>query len=64
MAKYTLKDITTPGFQLPADYNELVSVYRTLAKTADQRLVRLEKYANDPYMGNALTWAYAKLNKI
>ena len=60
MPKYSLKDITTPGFQLPADYNELVSVYRTLAKTADQRLVRLEKYANDPYMGNALTWAYAK----
>lgn len=60
MAKYTLKDITTPGFQLPADYNELVSVYRTLAKTADQRLVRLEKYAEEPNMGDALNWAYRK----
>ena len=57
MAKYTLKDITTPGFQLPADYNELVSVYRTLAKTADQRLVRLEKYAEEPNMGDALKWS-------
>ena len=63
MAKYTLKDITTPGFQMPADYNELVSVYRTLAKTADQRLVRLEKYAEEPNMGDALKWSYARAMK-
>ena len=63
MAKYSTKEIMKPGFQLPSDYNELVSVYRTLAKTADQRLVRLESYAYDENMGNVLQWAYARAQR-
>ena len=34
--------------------------YRRLAKTADQRLVRLEKYEQDPNFKTATQWAYAK----
>ena len=63
MAKYSTKEILTPGFQMPSDYNELVSVYRSLAKTADQRLVRLESYAHDPNMGDVLKWSYARAQK-
>lgn len=33
--------------------------YRRLAKSADQRLVRLEKYSNDKYFKTATDWAYS-----
>ena len=33
--------------------------YRRLAKSADQRLVRLEKYSNDKYFKVATDWAYS-----
>ena len=34
--------------------------YRRLAKTADQRLVRLEKYGQEKFFHTAKQWAYAK----
>lgn len=37
--------------------------YRRLAKTADQRLVRLESYSHDEYFSTATQWAYAKAQK-
>lgn len=37
--------------------------YRRLAKTADQRLVRLESYAHDKYYKPAIEWAYARAQK-
>lgn len=38
----------------------LEKYYRRLAKTADQRLVRLEKYSGDEYYKVASRWAYAR----
>jgi len=57
---YTTKQIMSPGFQMPSDYNELVKIHKTLAKTADRRLLRLEEYSKEENMGNALQWAYAR----
>lgn len=37
--------------------------YRRLAKTADQRLVRLEKYEKETYFKTATLWAYARAKK-
>ena len=41
----------------------LQQYYRRLAKTADQRLVRLESYKHDKYFKPATQWAYAKAQK-
>ena len=41
----------------------LENYYRRLAKTADQRLVRLESYEHDKYFKPATQWAYAKAQK-
>ena len=60
MQGYSTKEILKPGFNMPSDYNELVKVYRTLAKSADQRLLRLEEYSKQENMGNAKQWAYAR----
>ena len=38
----------------------LQSYYRRIAKVADQRLVRLEKLADQPGYGNATQWAYKR----
>ena len=38
----------------------LQSYYRRIAKVADQRLVRLEKLADQPGYGNATHWAYKR----
>lgn len=38
----------------------LEKYYRRLAKTADQRLVRLEKYGEEEFFHTAKQWAYAK----
>ena len=43
MKGYTYKKIMSPEFDMPTDRAGLESVYRTLAKVADQRLVRLEQ---------------------
>lgn len=41
----------------------LVQYYRRLAKTADQRMVRLEKASQEPYFKVATEWAYAKATR-
>lgn len=41
----------------------LQQYYRRLAKTADQRLVRLESYEHDKYFKTATQWAYSKAQK-
>ena len=41
-------------------YEDLLKDYRRMAKTADQRLVRLESYSNDPYFATATKWSYAR----
>ena len=56
---YTTKQILADDW-LPDDYNELVKVYRTLAKSADQRLVRLEAYRHEKGFKTADKWAYAR----
>lgn len=43
-----------------AKYASLVSQYRKLAKRADQRLVRLERYAKQEKYANILQYAYAR----
>lgn len=63
MQGYKYQQIMNPFFDMPTDYKEAVKVYKTLAKTADQRLVRLESYSHDPEMGNALQWAYARAQR-
>ena len=41
-------------------YAALVKEYRKLAKRADQRLVRLERYAQQPKYSNVTQFAYKK----
>ena len=41
----------------------LEKYYRRLAKTADQRLVRLEKYSDEEWFKTAKQWAYARAMK-
>lgn len=59
MKGYSTKQILADEW-LPDDYNELVKVYRTLAKSADQRLVRLESYQHDKSFKTATQWAYKR----
>ena len=59
MKGYSTKQILADDW-LPDDYNELVKVYRTLAKSADQRLVRLEAYRHEKGFKTADKWAYAR----
>lgn len=63
MQGYSYKQIMNPFFDMPMDYKEAVKVYKTLAKTADQRLVRLERYAERENYGNALTYSYARAQR-
>lgn len=63
MKGYKYNQIMNPFFEMPTDYKELTKVYKTLAKTADQRLVRLESYSHDKEMGNVLQWAYARAQR-
>ena len=57
---YSTKQILDPEYFMPDDYDELVKIYRTLAKSADQRLVRLESYQHDKNFAVATKWAYAR----
>lgn len=41
----------------------MVQYYRRLAKTADQRMVRLEKASEEKYFKVATEWAYAKATR-
>lgn len=59
-ASYKLSQILDPGFELPTDRTELLKVYRTAAKAADQRLVRLEKLTQEENFKVADKWAYAR----
>ena len=61
MKGFSTKEILyDPFFDLPTDKKSLEAVYRTLAKSADQRLVRLEKYKDQEDYGNAMQWAYKR----
>ena len=60
MKGYSTKQILDPNFWMPNDRNELLKIYRTLAKSADQRLVRLEAYEHDKDFKTATKWAYAR----
>ena len=63
-AKYKLKDILAPGFELPDSRSDLMAVYRTAAKAADQRLVRLEQASAQENYQVATKWAYAKAERF
>ena len=60
MKGYSTTAILNPFFEMPTERKELEKVYRTLAKTADQRLVRLEAYEHDTGFETATKWAYAR----
>lgn len=61
MKGYKYKDIMSGNFKMPTDRDGLEAVYRTLAKTADQRMVRLEKLAQEGGVyASATKWAYAR----
>lgn len=49
--------------QRNAKYAALVKEYRKLAKRADQRLVRLEKYAQQEKYSNILQYSYARAQR-
>ncbi len=58
--KYSTEEFLKPGFEMPTDYNDLVSLYRTVAKAADTRLERLEKLTKEENYKIADKWAYAR----
>jgi len=60
MKGYSTKQILDPWFNMPDSYAELEKVYRTLAKSADQRIVRLEQYAKEKDFKTATQWAYRR----
>ena len=62
-ATYKLGQITDPTFELPSDHAELLKVYRTAAKAADQRLVRLERLTQEENFRIADKWAYARAQR-
>lgn len=57
---YATSEALTPFFQMPDDIEEITKVYRRLAKSADQRLIRLERAAEQDNYGHATEWAYAR----
>ena len=63
-ASYKLKEILDEGFELPDSRSELLKVYRTAAKAADQRLVRLEQVSMEDNYHVARLWAYAKAERF
>ena len=63
-AKYKLNEILSSGFELPDDREELMRIYRTAAKVADQRLVRLEQASVQDNYQVATKWAYAKAERF
>lgn len=58
MKGYTMKQIMSSDFIMPTDRQQIEYVYRTLAKSADMRLVRLEKVVTQENFRNAKKWAY------
>lgn len=57
-AKYKQTEILAPGFDLPDDYEDLKSVYKTLAKSADTRMRRLEQASQEEYYRGAEEYSY------
>lgn len=60
MKGYSTKQILDPNYFMPDDYEELKKIYRTLAKSADQRLVRLEAYQHEKGFEVSTKWAYER----
>lgn len=60
MQGYKYNQIMNPFFDMPTDYKEAVKVYKTLAKTADQRMVRLEKASEEEGFHGITNYAYAR----
>lgn len=60
MQGYTTKQILTPFFEMPNDKAELQKVYRTLAKSADMRLKRLEDLSKQDDFKSVTKWSYAR----
>lgn len=58
--KWSTTEILKPGFQMPDTYEDLVKVYKTVAKSADQRLVRLEQASKEDNFKVVLKWSYAR----
>lgn len=48
----------TRAYEQAGRYEDLYNEYRQLAKKADQRLVRLERYAEQEHFAGVLNWAY------
>lgn len=59
-AKYKQSEILSPQFDLPDNYEDLVKVYKTLAKSADTRMRRLEKLTEQEYFKGAELFAYRR----
>lgn len=57
------KEILQPGYSMPDNYDDLLKIYRTLAKSADQRLVRLEQAADEENFKTAIKWSYARAER-
>lgn len=57
---HSLSYIQSPYYDMPSDYNELVRDYRTLAKAADTRLIRLERLEEKEGYGHATDYAYRR----
>lgn len=63
MQGYKYNQIMNPFFDMPTDYKEAVKVYKTLAKTADQRLVRLEAASHEEGFRGITSYAYARAQR-
>ena len=57
-AKFKQSEILAPGFDLPEDYEDLKSIYKTLAKSADTRMRRLEQASQEEYYRGAEEYSY------
>ena len=57
-AKFKQAEILAPGFDLPEDYEDLKSIYKTLAKSADTRMRRLEQASQEEYYRGAEEYSY------
>ncbi len=57
---HSTKYIMSPFYDMPKDYNELVRDYRTLAKAADQRLVRLARLGEKEGFRHATEYSYRR----
>ena len=59
---YSMQDILTMNV-MPSDRQKLLQIYKTAAKAADQRLVRLERYGEEKNFKTAVKWSYARAQR-